>query len=316
MNQQILAATWLLRAGRDAVTVAPYQTRAMQLFDTQTPKPQGDLSIVLLAPAHIAWRVRDAGATTTELTRVASNPRVDATLANAVFGRVAGLYLAMGQVGSARVAIGRMGPADNSEGFLATADYYAGDSSSEPQHLDRVCKPHDGPQKGTSQFPACMMLLIRRGRLDDAEALLKRAEAADWDAKSPPVRAALGALAVAQHRPDDAIKILSGMTDPIDRNPQYYRVMRALSDAWLQKQNRETAINTLRLALNQRTYSLDPSASLEATALAFRLAALYRSAGATNEAAAVEKDAMRGLERADPGFVDRLKALGAEGLGR
>jgi hypothetical protein len=48
--------------------------------------------------------------------------------------------------------------------------------------------------------------------------------------------------------------------------------------------------------------------------LSFRLAALYRSAGKAVEATRIEATAARGLERADPGFLDRLRALAAASL--
>ena len=124
-------------------------------------------------------------------------------------------------------------------------------------------------------------------------------------------RVALGEMAAARHDPDTAIQMLAGTIDRLNPgSSQYLRGLRALSDAWLQKQERDTAIGALLSGL-RHPHNPDPGAPLEATALSFRLAALYRSAGKAGEATRIEATAARGLERADPGFVDRLRALAA-----
>ncbi len=308
---------WLLIAGRDAAQVRQSYARALRLFDAMADKPGGpDASLVLLAPAELAWRARDANATTTEIARVVNGPRLVAMgkSSTSLFPRVASLYLAMGQISSARTAIDRIGPADR-EAFLAVADYYAGDLPSQARHLGRLCDSRDAPT-GNGHFVDCMRFLIESGHLRDTQDLLERAEAAHWDPTNATMRVLLGELASARHRPEEAIQILAGTIDRMDKGMRSYRGVRALSDAWLQKADWETAIKTLRSALSEPSYDPDPGADLEATALSFRLAALLRRTGATTDAAAIEETAIRGLERADAGFVDRLRALGAAGLDR
>jgi tetratricopeptide (TPR) repeat protein len=316
LYQQVLATRWLLQNGRDASEVTLYNSRALDLLDLDIAKSRPiDASFALLVPAELTWRAQHAAATASELARVASDPRVVATpeLMPPVFEHAAALYLAMGRIASARNLIGQVSLVGDREVLLAIADYYAGDLWSEGQHLDRVCASRGDLQEGIRRLPLCTQLLLQAGRLDDTQALVNRAKA-NWDPNH--VQSSLGELAAARHDPDVAIQMLGATIDRLNPgSAQYLWAVRMLSDAWLEKQQRDTAIGTLRSALSH-PYNPDPGAGLEATALSFRLAALYRSAGAVSEASFVEAGAMRGLDQADPGFVDRLRSLGSAGLDR
>lgn len=318
LRQQAVAIRWLFTMGRNADVVTRYHARALRLLDPPIGQSYAqDASLVLLVPAELSWRTHDAAATTNELARLLSDSRatVNDELPVLIFERVAALYLAMGKIVSARDVIDRISLPKDREFLLATADHYSGDLTPESQHLDRVCYSRDNPQVlqiGGNRLPGCTSLLIESGRLEDARALLKEAETS-WASKNATLRASLGQLASADRRADDAIRILPEAIDHLNSDSQYYRAVRALSDAWLQKQRLDTAIGELRSALN-RPSSLD--APLEATEISFRLAALYRVAGDVKDAAAVEADALRGLNLADAGFVDRLRAFAMAGIDR
>ena len=313
-HQQAFATRWLLRAGRDAGQVAEYDGRALGLLDAEAARSHRvDAAFALLVPAELAWRTRDPVSTAAALASVASDPRLlaAAELANSVWERVSVFHLAMGQVAAARGVIGRIGPIDDRELLLAIADSYGDDLRLAQQHLDRVCNPRENPQ-AAHHFPACTELLIQAGRLDDAEALQKQAQAT-WDSVN--LRASVGELAAARSHADDAIRILPGTIDRLNpESGQYFSAVRALSDAWLAKHEREAAISALRSGLSRSPNPSDPAVSLEVAALSVRLAALCRQEGAAADA--IEAAAMRGLEHADAGFVDRLRRIATAGIDR
>ena len=109
--------------------------------------------------------------------------------------------------------------------------------------------------------------------------------------------------------------LLSTAIEDLSPSAQFFRAVSALSDAWFDRHDLQQAVDVLRSGLSRPNYApADTGASLEATAAAFRLAKLYRVMGRDAEAAAVEADATRGLELADRGFVERLRAMASTNL--
>jgi tetratricopeptide (TPR) repeat protein len=302
----------LLQVWEDTDRIMPIAARARRVMTTeQAHALPGPATSVLVAPADLAWRSRDARATSAALKDALADRRAaEDPVASLVIHDAANLFLSMGQVHAASAIMERLSSEGARDISRAQLDYYAGDPTSAITHAKSAARE----LRPGEQQPFLTSMLLRLGLVDEAQTELTRVDP-QWLQSNVYYIAARGELAAAQHHDELAVEILTpAFLDKLTTG-EYFRAARAISDVWVRKEDWQRAIDVLRLAVN-RPYdnAVSYGSTIEGTEVRFRLAALYRHAGNLKEAEAIESDAMRGLDQADPGFIDRLRALGEVGL--